>query len=89
MKYLKFNETFVPMLGQEHMSISYPESGLYYTPQGYLVVNKENGVTYNLGIHIKLSEYVEPTQQQSNMTEAFILKALAVAQNPELIREVI
>lgn len=89
MKCIKFNENFAPMIGQEYLAGSYPETGLYFTQTGYIVINKEAGLCYNIGMNIKLTEHIEPTQQQSNMTEAFILKALAVAQNPELIREVI
>jgi hypothetical protein len=89
MKYLKFNENFAPQLGMEYAAQTYPESGIYHTSAGYIIVNKESMLAMNLGMNITLTEYIEPTQAQSNMTEAFVLKALAVAQNPSLIKEIV
>lgn len=89
MKYLKFIESFAPVIGQEFNYLNYPESGIYHTSGGYIVVNRESMLAFNIGTNITLTEYIEPTQQQSNMTEAFILKALAVAQDPSLIKEIV
>ena len=89
MKYLKLNETFVPHIGMEYLANEYPESGIYHCSIGYVIVSKESNLAFGIGRNLTLIEYIEPTQYQSNMTEAFILKALAVAQNPSLVKELV
>lgn len=89
MKYLELVEDFVVPAASEYLTMVYPRTGIYNTIYGYMLVNKENNTSYCLGKNMELKSLDKQPEQPTSFPESFILKALAIAQNPELAKELV
>lgn len=88
MKYIELNEHFKVTIGQEYISSAYPETGMYHSSAcGYVLVNKEQGTVFPIGTTLFFNQSQELTATGQNLSESFVLKVLAIAQNPELAKE--
>jgi hypothetical protein len=87
MRYLPVIEDFSCLVGTEYVAATYPKTGIYKNPLiGYIAVNKESGLCACIGVAMN-TETLEP--QSSGISEAFVLKALAISQNPELAKDLL
>jgi hypothetical protein len=88
MKALKLNEDYVPTPGGEYMAEQYPGTGLYRTSTGsYTLVYLSAGLRCCVSVtDVPLIEVTEPNPKETrgSFSESFMLKALAIAQNPAL-----
>ena len=80
MKYIKLNESYKATNGEDYTLSKYPCSGMFECSIGYIHVNKERNI-YSI---ISSLPSIEEDAQNTSMSEDFILKALAVAQDPTL-----
>jgi hypothetical protein len=90
MKTLQVKE-HAPPNGMEYQSSSYPGQGVYVTPAGLLAF-VSGGIVYpvpgfaHMLIDAPNSQLLE-TNVSNGVSESFVLKALAIAQNPQLAIE--
>ena len=86
MKYLKLNESFRPLLGEEYNTTKYPESGLYKIASGYIFIDKISNLVFGISSNNLEFEEVSP---KDNLQEDFILKLIAVTSSPVLAAQLI
>ena len=88
-KYLIVNVMDMPVpAGQEFTATSYPSDGLYLTTNG-LLVHRQNAVVVSLipPYQACWADSTDVEQPTSGVSEITMLKAIALAQKPELALE--